>query len=128
MTIKSMIEGVWKELPSPQGLTEIMQLMYELAGSQTIAKLETSHMECFLCGTEALAEMMKKQRPNITCMTLEGAHIAIDEAPELFFTVVQVMATKKDVDKLFPEPNPAYSKKGWNHLKEKQDDNGNQEV
>lgn len=118
MTIRTKIEGEWEDIPSPEGLTEIMEAMKDFAGTETVVKLETSCMECYLCGTDALAETMRNVKKDKICWTLAEAHKMIDAAPEEFFTVVQIMSTKKDVADLFPD-NPAYNKRGWEHLKEK---------
>jgi hypothetical protein len=115
ISIKTRIKGVWETLPAPIGLLQTMEIMYELVGTDSVVKMENSYMEAFLCGTQELVEVMSKVKKDKVCMTLESAHRQIDECPEGFFTVIQIMSAKKDVEKLFD--SPLTNKKGWEHLK-----------
>jgi hypothetical protein len=113
--------AVWEKLSVPDLLSERIELMRTLAGTQCIITITHDKMACYLCGTEDIRAAKQKQMGDkgLTriCMNLADAHHQIERDPLTFVHCLQIFSTEEDKKTLFPEPNPVHSK-GWEHLRE----------
>jgi hypothetical protein len=116
--IKTKIDGEWIEEAIPETLTGLINMAGDLIGKESIMRITTSKLEAYLCGTEALVEMMKNTKKDKMCISLKEAHYNIEHHPDEFFYVVQTMSPITDIFPPKPEQNVAISSKGWEHLKD----------
>lgn len=123
VTINSKTNGGWVIIPTPDVLTDKINLLKSLVGTETIIHIKTDKMSCYLCGTEELRaakqkQLFDKRLPGV-CMDIFEAHKAIENNTETFLYAIQAFSTPADVKIVFPDKPFEYKipKDRWDHLK-----------
>src|SRR6185369_17479433 len=102
INVSTKVGNKWESLPVPAELSKRIEMMKELAGSETVIKITTSNTMHFLCGTEDLRNKQAKALASkippsaAVCMTMAEAHMLLETNPEAYCVSIQLYSDRKD--------------------------------
>lgn len=107
VTAKELTGKTWTTLDVPVETTDRIIFLKTLVGRDVVVKIQSSCKINYLCGTEKMANLIKRDYPDaMPAMDCQSAYDMLQVAPEIFITTWQLF-TPNEVATVFPP------KRGW---------------